>query len=95
MKYHGAVASCGLAGGTKLETTVIPFLLRGISLLGIDSVMCPLKARQIAWTRLAKDLPAALLDSMVVDAKLADLPRLADDILAGKIRGRVVVDVKG
>ena len=95
MKYHGAVASCGLAGGTKLETTVIPFLLRGVSLLGIDSVMCPLKARQIAWTRLAKDLPGALLDSMVVDAKLADLPRLADDILAGKVRGRVVVDVKG
>ena len=94
MKYHGVVASCGLAGGTKLDTTVIPFLLRGVSLRGLDSVMCPLLTRQTAWQRLAKDLKPELVDSMIVEAKLSDLPRLADDILAGKVRGRVVVDVK-
>lgn len=94
MKYHGVVASCGLAGGTKLDTTVIPFLLRGVSLRGIDSVMCPLLTRQTAWQRLAKDLKPELLDSMIVEAKLSDLPRLADEILAGKVRGRVVVDVR-
>ena len=94
MKYHGVVASCGLAGGTKLDTTVIPFLLRGVSLRGIDSVMCPLLTRQTAWQRLAKDLKPEILDSMIVEAKLSDLPRLADDILAGKVRGRVVVDVR-
>ena len=93
MKYRGAVASCGLAGGTKLETTVIPFLLRGVSLLGIDSVMCPRERRQKAWARLARDLPMDQLESMIVPAKLGDLPRLGPEILAGKVRGRVVVDV--
>ncbi len=93
MKYRGAVASCGLAGGTKLETTVIPFLLRGVSLLGIDSVMCSKDRRQAAWGRLARDLPLAHLESMIVTATLKDLPRLGGDILAGKVRGRVVVDV--
>ena len=95
MKYHGAVASCGLAGGTKLETTVIPFLLRGVNLLGIDSVMCPKARREKAWARLARDLPLDLLESMIVPAKLEDLPRLAGEILAGKVRGRVVVNLKG
>ncbi len=93
MKYHGAIASCGLAGGTKLETTVIPFLLRGVSVLGIDSVMCPLTRREKAWTRLARDLPMDQLESMIVPAKLGDLPKLGSEILAGKVRGRVVVDV--
>jgi acrylyl-CoA reductase (NADPH) len=93
MKYHGAVASCGLAGGTKLETTVIPFLLRGVALLGIDSVMCPKARREAAWARLARDLPLDHLESMIVAATLADLPRLGAEILAGKVRGRVVVDV--
>ena len=93
MKYHGVVASCGLAGGTKLETTVIPFLLRGVSLLGIDSVMCPKDRRQTAWGRLARDLPLAHLEGMIVPASLKDLPRLGGEILAGKVRGRVVVDV--
>jgi acrylyl-CoA reductase (NADPH) len=93
MKYRGAVASCGLAGGTKLETTVIPFLLRGVSILGIDSVACPTPERHAAWTRLAKDLPGAKLDAMIRMAGLADLPRLAPEILAGRIRGRVVIDV--
>jgi acrylyl-CoA reductase (NADPH) len=93
LRYRGAVAACGLAGGTRLETTVIPFLLRGVSLLGIDSVMCPKAERTAAWTRLARDLPVAALDTMTEMATLADLPRLGVEILAGRIRGRVVVDV--
>lgn len=95
IKYRGSVAACGLAGGTKLETTVIPFLLRGVNLLGIDSVMCPPALRRKAWARLASDLPMDKLDSMIETAKLADLPGLAPQILAGKIRGRLVVDVRG
>ena len=93
MRYHGVVASCGLAGGTKLETTVLPFLLRGVSLLGIDSVMCPKDRREKAWTRLARDLPMDHLERMIAPAGLKDLPRLGAEILAGKVRGRVVVDV--
>ncbi len=92
IKYRGSVASCGLAGGTKLETTVIPFLLRGVNLLGIDSVMCPVPLRQKAWLRLASDLPMGKLDKMIESATLADLPGLGGQILAGKVRGRVVVD---
>jgi acrylyl-CoA reductase (NADPH) len=94
LRAHGAVAACGLAGGVKLETTVIPFLLRGVSLLGIDSVMCPVEKRREAWARLARDLPLDKLDAMIVPARLADLPRLAPEILAGRVRGRVVVDIK-
>ncbi len=93
MKYHGVVAACGLAGGTKLETTVLPFLLRGVSLLGIDSVMCPRDRRKTAWARLSRDLPPAHFESIIVLATLKDLPRLGAEILAGKVRGRVVVDV--
>jgi len=93
MKYRGAVAACGLAGGTKLETTVIPFLLRGVSVLGIDSVACPTPERTQAWSRLARDLPGDKLDSMLQIAGLGDLLRLGADILAGKVRGRIVVDV--
>ncbi|WP_119461824.1 MDR family oxidoreductase [Rhodospirillaceae bacterium SYSU D60014] len=93
VKYHGSVAAVGLAGGTKLETTVIPFLLRGVNLLGIDSVMCPTERRKQAWARLVQDLPTAKLDGMMQPASLADLPRLGSEILAGKVRGRVVVDV--
>jgi acrylyl-CoA reductase (NADPH) len=93
LKYHASVAACGLAGGAKLEATVIPFLLRGVNLLGIDSVMCPKPRREQAWARLARDLPLDLLESMITAAKLEDLPRLAADILAGKVRGRVVVNL--
>jgi acrylyl-CoA reductase (NADPH) len=92
MRYRGSVAACGLAGGPKLESTVIPFLLRGVNLLGIDSVMCPMPQRREAWRRLARDLPLDKLDSMIVAAKLADLPRLAGEILKGQVRGRVVVE---
>lgn len=93
LRHRGAVASCGLAGGTKLETTVIPFLLRGVSILGIDSVACPTAERNQAWARLVSDLPAAKLDAMMQTAGLGDLLRLGADILAGKVRGRLVVDV--
>lgn len=91
MKYHGSVAAVGLAASPGLETTVIPFLLRGINLLGIDSVLCPLKRREQAWQRLAADLPREKLEAMIVPATLEDLPGLADAIIAGKVRGRVVV----
>ncbi len=93
LKYGGAVAACGLAGGSKLETTVLPFLLRGVNLLGIDSVLCPSDRRRAAWTRLARDLPAEKLDAMIEPATLKDLTELGPRILAGKIRGRVVIDV--
>ncbi len=92
-RYRGAVASCGLAGGTKLETTVIPFLLRGVNLLGIDSVLCPIGEREAAWKRLVRDLPMDKLDAMIETAGLEQLPSLGADILAGKVRGRVVVDI--
>jgi acrylyl-CoA reductase (NADPH) len=94
-KYAGSVAAVGLAGGSKLEHTVIPFLLRGVTLLGIDSVMCPTSRRIEAWSRLRTDLPLAQLEAMTVDARLAQVPELAADILKGKVRGRIVVDVNG
>jgi len=92
-KYRGSVAAVGLAGGSKLEHTVIPFLLRGVNLLGIDSVMCPAAPRLAAWNRLRTDLPLDRLEAMTIGATLADVPRIAVEILAGKIRGRIVVDV--
>jgi len=94
LRYGGAVAACGLAGGSELHTTVIPFLLRGVSLLGIDSVMQPRAARIAAWERIATTLPAELITRMTRQVTLEDLPRLADEILAGHVRGRIVVDVK-
>lgn len=93
LKYRCAVAAVGNAGGIKLETTVLPFLLRGVNLLGIDSAMCPVERRKQVWARLARDLPLAKLDSLTTVAPLAELPRLGNDILKGKVRGRVVVDV--
>ena len=93
MAYRGSVAAVGLAGGNKLETTVIPFLLRGVNLLGIDSVMCPAAQRKAAWQRLTTDLPMEKLDGMINEATLGDLQHLAGEILKGQIKGRVVVDV--
>lgn len=92
IEYQGSVAAVGLAGGNQLETTVLPFLLRGVNLLGIDSVMRPYEDRVAAWGRLLEDLPMDKLDSMIVEATIDDLPGLADDILKGQVRGRVVVD---
>ena len=93
MKYGASVASVGLAGGAALPTTVIPFLLRGVNLLGIDSVMQPYDNRVRAWGRIAKDLPMDKLEAMVQSATLSDLPKLGADILKGQVKGRVVVDV--
>jgi acrylyl-CoA reductase (NADPH) len=93
MKYRASVAACGLAGGNKLETTVIPFIIRGVKLLGIDSVASPPDERWEAWTRLARDLPPDKLEKMIVPAKLEDLPALSKQILEGRIRGRVVVEI--
>lgn len=95
MKYGASVAAVGLAGGAALPATVIPFLLRGVNLLGIDSVMQPFENRQRAWQRIATDLPMEKLDAMVHPATLADLPQLGADILAGQVQGRVVVDLNG
>lgn len=91
--YGGAVAAVGLAGGNELHTTVIPFLLRGVSLLGIDSVMCPAPRRRRAWQRLAEVMPKGALETIASDAGLEDLPSLAPRILAGQVRGRVVIDM--
>ena len=91
LSYGGAAAICGLAESMNLPTTVAPFILRGISMYGIDSVMAPIAKRKIAWQRLASDLDLALLDELCFDLDFADLPQAAEDILAGKIRGRPVV----
>ncbi|MBC7133105.1 MAG: oxidoreductase [Roseovarius sp.] len=95
MKYGASVAAVGLAGGAALPATVIPFLLRAVNLLGIDSVMQPHENRLRAWGRIARDLPMEKLEAMVVPATLDDLPRLGAEILKGQVRGRVVVDVNG
>ncbi len=93
MKYGASVAAVGLAGGAGLPATVIPFLLRGVNLLGIDSVMQPYENRLRAWERIAKDLPMDKLEAMIQPATLGDLPKLGADILKGQVKGRVVVDV--
>jgi acrylyl-CoA reductase (NADPH) len=94
-RYRGAVAACGRAGGTDLPTTVAPFILRGVSLLGIDSVMCPAPLRELAWSRLERDLPAARLDAMTTCEPLSRVPALAEAMLAGQVRGRVVIETAG
>ncbi len=93
MKPWASVASCGLAGGADLHTTVMPFILRGVNLLGIDSVTCPVDLRREAWGRLVLDLPMDKLDAMTTTVTLADLKGLAGSILKGEIRGRTVVDI--
>lgn len=93
IQYGGSVAAVGLAAGADLPATVIPFLLRGVNLLGIDSVMQPYDNRVAAWKRIASELPLDKLESMIQMATLADLPKLGKDILKGQVKGRVVVDV--
>jgi acrylyl-CoA reductase (NADPH) len=95
LKYGASVAACGLAGGSDLPATVLPFLLRGINLLGIDSVMCPRGRRIDAWRRLARDLPLDKLDRMTEEVPLSQVAELAPRILAGAVRGRTVVNVAG
>jgi len=92
-KYGGSVAACGLAGGPDFAATVMPFILRGVSLLGIDSVMAPKAKRLTAWARLAKDLDVSKLELIAKEISLADAVGVAADLLAGKVRGRVVVNV--
>jgi acrylyl-CoA reductase (NADPH) len=94
-RYGGVVTACGLAQGMDLPASVAPFILRGVTLAGIDSVMRPKADRVEAWTRLARDLDLAKLDAMTTRAVLSDLPRLGAEILEGKVRGRIVVDVNG
>lgn len=93
-KYGGCIAACGLAQGMDLPASVAPFILRGITLAGIDSVMAPLQKRTEAWARLASDLDRTKLDALTVTRPLDDVLDLAPAILAGKVRGRVVLEVK-
>lgn len=93
IKYGGHVAACGLADNATLTTSVLPFILRNVTLHGVDSVQCPAPRRQRAWDRLAAELPEKLLKDGVQMAKLEDLPRLAAEILAGQVRGRTVIEV--
>lgn len=93
LKYGASAASVGLAGGAQLPATVVPFLLRGVNILGIDSVHQPYESRVRAWNQLTGSLPMDKLENMIVPATLAELPELGKQILKGQIRGRVVVDV--
>lgn len=91
--YCGAVAACGLAGGADLPTTVMPFILRGVKLIGVDSVSCPLEKRSAAWERLQQDLPMQHLHNMMETISLEQIPEYAGRIVAGDIRGRVLVKI--
>ena len=89
----GSVAACGLAGGIDLPTTVLPFILRGVSLIGVNSVYCDAALRRTAWDRLGRELAKDKLASMTTVAPFAEIPTLAEAILKGQVRGRVVIDV--
>jgi len=92
-KYGGAIAACGLAAGMDLPSSVAPFILRGVCLLGIDSVMCPLPAREAAWQRLARDLDRGKLSGITSEISLDQVIPMGGKILAGGVRGRVVVKI--
>ena len=92
-KSHGAIAACGLAGGFQLPTTVMPFILRGVSLIGINSVILTAEQRRAAWLRLARDLDVTKLDAMTEEATFDDVPKLAAEILKGNVRGRTVIAI--
>jgi acrylyl-CoA reductase (NADPH) len=92
-RYRGAVAACGLAQGMDFPSSVAPFILRGVRLIGVDSVMCPMADRLVAWDRLARQLDLGKLDAMTTGIGLADAIARAPEILAGRVRGRLVVDV--
>ena len=93
MNYGGAVAACGLAQGMDLPASVAPFILRGVSLLGVDSVMCPKPRREQAWARLAQDLDMDKLESLTSHITLDEVIAAGADIISGKVRGRIVVDI--
>ena len=90
-RYGGVVAACGLAGGADLPSTVMPFILRGVTLAGVDSVMAPVALRRVAWSRLARDIDLGLLETMIEEVALGDAIAKAEDLMQGKVRGRVVV----
>ena len=92
-RYGGVVAACGLAQGMDLSTSVMPFILRGVTLAGIDSVMAPLARRQRAWSRLARDLDPTLLEAMVEEVPLSQAQARAQDLMASRVRGRIVVKI--
>jgi acrylyl-CoA reductase (NADPH) len=92
-KYNGAIAACGLAAGMDLPGSVAPFILRGVCLLGIDSVMCPIERRRKAWARLATDLDRTRLQDITSEISLAQVPEAAAKILEGQVRGRLVVRI--
>jgi acrylyl-CoA reductase (NADPH) len=92
-KYGGAIAACGLAAGMDLPSSVAPFILRGVCLLGIDSVMCPIEPRKAAWQRLASDLDRTKLSEITTEIPLAEVPEWGAKILAGQVRGRIVVKI--
>lgn len=92
-KYGGAIAACGLAAGMDLPSSVAPFILRGVCLLGIDSVMCPIDPRKAAWQRLASDLDRSKLSEITTEIPLAEVPEWGAKILAGQVRGRIVVKI--
>tara|TARA_B100000131_G_scaffold114582_1_gene111550 strand:+ start:1163 stop:2155 length:993 start_codon:yes stop_codon:yes gene_type:complete len=93
VSYGGAVSACGLAQGMDLPSTVMPFILRGVSLLGIDSVMAPMQLRERAWKRLSENININKLEEMTIDASLDQVEGLANEILQGKVRGRVIVNI--
>jgi acrylyl-CoA reductase (NADPH) len=92
-KYGGAIAACGLAGGMDLPSSVAPFILRGVCLLGIESVMCPIEQRKTAWRRLASDLDREKLTEITHEIGLEEVMDAAPKILAGQVRGRIVVKI--
>jgi NADPH2:quinone reductase len=93
MIYGGSIASSGLTGGTELKTTVLPFILRGVKLLGIDSVACPMPTRLEVWRRLSSDMKPKHLQSIKREVGLADLPAVFSELLKGRVRGRTVVRI--
>jgi acrylyl-CoA reductase (NADPH) len=95
MQYHGVVAACGLAGGPALSTSVFPFILRGVRLIGVDSVYHPAEHRPHVWARLARDLDRGLLAKLTTEIALDEVAKVAPDFLKGAVRGRVVVRMDG
>lgn len=93
MEYGGTVAACGLAGGHELNTTVMPFILRNVSLRGVDSVSCPQERRTLAWERLTAELPESAYDTLGCAIALEEVPQAAQDIIAGRIQGRMLVNM--
>jgi len=92
-QYGGAVTACGLAGGMDFPSTVMPFILRGVKLIGIDSVMCPRERRLLAWSRLGADLDLSKLETIAHEIGLAEVIDTAHKLMDGKVRGRIIVDV--